>query len=114
MAAAVLESLERSRDLIVEAGTGVGKSLAYLLPGAMWAAAGGRENLDEAGRQVLQQRLAECDAASVASNIGEFGAVLEMLRPHLTAEQLPIADEYLRRIDAARVKLQRGEQVGWL
>ena len=33
MAAAVADSLEGNRHLVVEAGTGVGKSLAYLVPG---------------------------------------------------------------------------------
>ncbi|MFA6004345.1 MAG: ATP-dependent DNA helicase [Elusimicrobiota bacterium] len=40
MADAVLEALGRNSGLVVEAGTGVGKSLAYLLPGALWAATG--------------------------------------------------------------------------
>ena len=37
MAAAVTSALNDSEDLLVEAGTGVGKSLAYLLPAAMYA-----------------------------------------------------------------------------
>ena len=37
MAAAVAEALEDERHLVVEAGTGVGKSLAYLVPAALFA-----------------------------------------------------------------------------
>jgi len=37
MAAAVAQSLEEERHLVVEAGTGVGKSLAYLVPSVLWA-----------------------------------------------------------------------------
>ena len=37
MAAAVARSLEEERHLVVEAGTGVGKSLAYLVPAVLWA-----------------------------------------------------------------------------
>ena len=37
MAAAVAQSLEEERHLVVEAGTGVGKSLAYLVPAVLWA-----------------------------------------------------------------------------
>ena len=37
MAMAVGQTLERKRRLMVEAGTGVGKSLAYLVPLALWA-----------------------------------------------------------------------------
>ena len=37
MAAAVAQALEDERHLVVEAGTGVGKSLAYLIPTALFA-----------------------------------------------------------------------------
>jgi ATP-dependent DNA helicase DinG len=37
MAAAVARALEEDRHLVVEAGTGVGKSLAYLVPGILFA-----------------------------------------------------------------------------
>lgn len=37
MAAAVAEALEEERHLVVEAGTGVGKSLAYLVPATLFA-----------------------------------------------------------------------------
>ncbi|MDH5187118.1 MAG: hypothetical protein OEW70_08665, partial [candidate division WOR-3 bacterium] len=36
MALAVLDALTNSHHLLVEAGTGVGKSLAYALPAALW------------------------------------------------------------------------------
>src|SRR6185295_14997147 len=37
MAVAVAETLEQERHLVVEAGTGVGKSLAYLVPSILFA-----------------------------------------------------------------------------
>jgi ATP-dependent DNA helicase DinG len=37
MAAAVARALEEEHHLVVEAGTGVGKSLAYLVPAILWA-----------------------------------------------------------------------------
>jgi ATP-dependent DNA helicase DinG len=37
MAVAVATALSEERHLVVEAGTGVGKSLAYLIPAVMWA-----------------------------------------------------------------------------
>src|SRR5690242_10664687 len=37
MAVAVAEALEEERHLVVEAGTGVGKSLAYLVPAILFA-----------------------------------------------------------------------------
>src|SRR5438046_5443330 len=37
MAAGVANALEEERHLVIEAGTGVGKSLAYLTPAVLWA-----------------------------------------------------------------------------
>jgi len=37
MAHAVQKALDEGQHLIAEAGTGIGKSLAYLLPCALWA-----------------------------------------------------------------------------
>ena len=37
MAVAVAQALSEERHLVVEAGTGVGKSLAYLIPAVLWA-----------------------------------------------------------------------------
>ena len=37
MAVEVAKALEESQHLIIEAGTGVGKSLAYLIPGILYA-----------------------------------------------------------------------------
>src|SRR3954469_21446847 len=37
MAVAVAQALEEDRHLVVEAGTGVGKSLAYLVPSILFA-----------------------------------------------------------------------------
>ncbi|MEI9894893.1 MAG: DEAD/DEAH box helicase [Chthoniobacter sp.] len=37
MAVAVATALSEQRHLVVEAGTGVGKSLAYLVPAVLWA-----------------------------------------------------------------------------
>src|SRR3954469_7393152 len=37
MAVAVAKALSEERHLVVEAGTGVGKSLAYLIPSILWA-----------------------------------------------------------------------------
>ena len=37
MAVAVARALEEERHLVVEAGTGIGKSLAYLVPAVLFA-----------------------------------------------------------------------------
>lgn len=52
MAEAVVEALRRKRHLIVEAGTGVGKSFAYLVP-AILATAGGTEDRPALCRRII-------------------------------------------------------------
>lgn len=66
MAGSVAEALASGRHLLVEAGTGVGKSLGYLVPAILHAASGSRE--DGARRVVvstftraLQEQLARKD-----------------------------------------------------
>jgi len=77
MAVAVAEALDEERPLIVEAGTGVGKSLAYLVPSL-------RKALDESRKAIisthtinLQEQLVEKDIPLLQRVFGEpFKAVL--------------------------------------
>jgi ATP-dependent DNA helicase DinG len=57
MAAAVARSLEHGRHLVVEAGTGIGKSLAYLLPSVHFAVEQGRKALVSTYTINLQEQL---------------------------------------------------------
>ena len=67
MAGEVAMALEEERSLVVEAGTGVGKSLAYLIPAVEFAIREGRKavisthtiNLQE---QLMGKRFADCEA----------------------------------------------------
>src|ERR1043165_2493535 len=47
MAVAVARALERREHLAVEAGTGVGKSLAYLVPAILFAKANSKKRSEE-------------------------------------------------------------------
>ncbi len=76
MAAAVQEALEQSRGLAVEAGTGVGKSLAYLIPGALWAAQGGRRLLVATHTRTLQEQLLERELPIAARVLARSGQPL--------------------------------------
>jgi len=67
MAVAVGQTLERKRRLLVEAGTGVGKSLAYLVPLALWAARSGKRAVVATHTVNLQEQLAERDLPAVIS-----------------------------------------------
>ncbi len=67
MAVAVGQTLERKRRLLVEAGTGVGKSLAYLIPLALWAARTGKRAVVATHTVNLQEQLADRDLPAVIS-----------------------------------------------
>ncbi len=67
MAVAVGQTLERKRRLMVEAGTGVGKSLAYLTPLAIWAARTGKRAVVATHTVNLQEQLADRDLPTVAA-----------------------------------------------
>src|SRR6266699_4990751 len=61
MARSVMRAFEEKRHLIVEAGTGTGKTLAYLVP-AVAAALGGRGRvIISTGTKNLQEQLMEKD-----------------------------------------------------
>ena len=61
MARAVAQTLDRGGRLMVEAGTGVGKSLAYLLPLALWARRTGNRAVVATHTVTLQEQLADRD-----------------------------------------------------
>ena len=61
MARAVAQSLERGGRLLVEAGTGVGKTLAYLAPLALWAERGGGRAVVATHTITLQEQLVQRD-----------------------------------------------------
>lgn len=61
MAGAVHRALKEQTHLIVEAGTGVGKSLAYLLPLAAWTCSEGRRAVVATYTKTLQQQLIRKD-----------------------------------------------------
>ena len=65
MARAVAQVLDRRQRLLVEAGTGIGKSLAYLVPVILWAARGGGRAVIATQTITLQEQLAARDAPRV-------------------------------------------------
>ena len=98
MAAAVAAAIEKPGHLVVEAGTGVGKSFAYLVP-AILASAPATE--DEPGRRIiisthtisLQEQLMQKDLPLLRSVMPvEFSAVLVKGRGNYIS---------LRRLDGA-------------
>jgi ATP-dependent DNA helicase DinG len=61
MAVAVARALARKEHLAVEAGTGVGKSLAYLIPAILYAKARGKKAVISTHTINLQEQLTEKD-----------------------------------------------------
>jgi ATP-dependent DNA helicase DinG len=61
MAAAVTEAFNQGRHLLVEAGTGTGKSMAYLVPAVLWATANQDHVLISTNTINLQDQLIEQD-----------------------------------------------------
>ena len=72
MAKAVERALEENRHLIVEAGTGTGKTLAYLLPALRNCLATGRRIIVSTGTKALQDQLYFRDLPFLESLLGEL------------------------------------------
>jgi len=92
LAVAVAEALLHSRPLVAEAGTGVGKSLAYLLPAARFALETGRKGVISTHTINLQEQLVRKDIPIVRKLVDdELPAVL------LKGRQNYVCPERLRR-----------------
>lgn len=74
MARRVADAFNRGDHLMVEAGTGTGKSLAYLLPAAMWAVANNRRVVIATNTIALQDQLLDKEIPQVQAILGESGA----------------------------------------
>ncbi len=73
MAKAVAEAIENKEHLVVEAGTGVGKSLAYLIPSVLHAIRNGEKVVVSTNTINLQEQLINKDVEITAAAISEFG-----------------------------------------
>src|SRR5579862_7423913 len=70
MAVAVARALERQEHLAVEAGTGVGKSLAYLIPAILFAVQNKKKAVVSTHTINLQEQLTEKDLPMLAGVLG--------------------------------------------
>ena len=71
LAVAVAEALIHASPLVAEAGTGVGKSLAYLLPAARFAIETGRKGIISTHTINLQEQLVRKDIPIVRKILGD-------------------------------------------
>ena len=72
MAAAVARALQNREHLAVEAGTGVGKSLAYLIPAILFAVAQKKKAIVSTHTINLQEQLTEKDLPMLAGVLGSL------------------------------------------
>ena len=78
MARRVTESLNKDYNLLIEAGTGTGKSLAYLLPAAMFALQRGERVVVSTATIALQDQLYNKDLPDVNVALHEAGISEEL------------------------------------
>ena len=72
MLKAVVEAFNEGRHLVVEAGTGIGKSLAYLLPAALWAKLNDVPVVVSTNTKNLQTQLVEKDLPAVLRMMEDY------------------------------------------
>ncbi len=70
MANAVVEAIENRRHLIVEAGTGTGKSLAYLISSILWAVKNKKKVVISTNTKTLQRQLINKDIPFLRRSLG--------------------------------------------
>ncbi len=70
MLRAVTEALSTGQHLMVEAGTGTGKSFAYLVPAAMWAVKNGMRVVISTNTINLQEQLVKKDIPDMCRALG--------------------------------------------
>lgn len=104
MALDVARALDNGEQALVEAGTGVGKSLAYLVPAALWAMREGKRVLVSTHTRNLQAQLSEDDFGLLRRMLNH---AVPALGPKLRATTLKGRGNYLCR-RALETTLARG------
>ncbi len=83
MAQQVLRALNEGDHMLLEAGTGIGKSLAYLVPAALWSVTNGRRVIIATNTITLQEQLLEKELPllqRVLAHIGEVSPRIALLK----------------------------------
>lgn len=90
MLESVANSISDSNHLLVEAGTGTGKSLAYLIPAFAWAELTGERVVISTNTINLQDQLSESDIPTINTVLGADyrGAVLKGRRNYICPRRL--------------------------
>jgi ATP-dependent DNA helicase DinG len=91
MALAVARALDEGGVVALEAGTGTGKSLAYLAPAVLWALANDRRVVVSTYTRTLQAQLAADDLPALARVLPHRSAVLKGRGNYLCRRRLQLA-----------------------
>lgn len=101
MARAAARAMSENRPVVVEAGTGTGKSLAYLVPAAMWALANDAKVVVSTFTKQLQLQLLHSDLPLLAKGgLDVKVAVLQGRNNYVCKRRLAIADDEDRGLPA--------------
>lgn len=115
MALQVLVSLNEDRPVVVEAGTGTGKSLAYLVPAALWAMANDSKVVVSTHTKALQSQLLSDDLPVLTrGGLAVKAAVLQGRNNYVCKRRLGLAvaeDAGQDEPDPALAEVVRWEQV---
>ena len=105
MAAAVADTIDDGSRLVVEAGTGTGKTLAYLLP----ALASRRKTIVSTATRYLQSQLADKDVPLAQTILGRnfHVTVLKGRANYLCLHRLEIAEGAADMVSAPRIRAVR-------
>lgn len=121
MLKAVSRAFEENRHLIVEAGTGVGKSLAYLIPALVWSVSQGERVVVSTHTIALQEQLIQSDIGFLKKSLDfKFRAeVLKGRANYLCLSRWQNAKEnigtlnWAQRLILARISSWLGQDEGW-
>ncbi|HZH32559.1 MAG TPA: RecQ family ATP-dependent DNA helicase [Pyrinomonadaceae bacterium] len=107
------EALRSGRFAVVEAGTGTGKSLGYLVPAALHARAAGMPVVISTYSKVLQTQLVEKDVTYLSSLLPDLtAAVLKGRGNYLSIRRL--REEIIDAVDEDRISRARAWTLGTL
>jgi ATP-dependent DNA helicase DinG len=115
MAVAVGDALESRSHLLVEAPTGVGKTLAYLIPSALYARSAERKALISTHTKNLQEQLYQKDIPLARQLLGvEFSShILKGRRNYLCTSRLSAAVERQKQLFDTPEQSELARLVAW-